>query len=308
MLALIASALLGLYVFLPVALFDKFAAPFVRLKKNQRTRTEEVVAGILVAAIPFFGTWILSSYSWHAGHWPFSLSNTDAVKKAEDYRNAFSGLYSEHYFDQYPSQFWESLRRVLCHQFRFLSWNYAFLSVEILIVLVITSYYGRLNRNLLFRNTVGQLLRRKVSEWTPLLTTFLFDPRENRRVEVDLMAADGHLYRGTVEDHFLDKEGGLRGLLLKEAKRYQYSRLEDDRRNNRVKDLREYWKTIPGANLYVPYDKTVTLNLRYELPDEDLLERLRRALLSAGMRNAIIATTKPEGQRPKPPVPKSFNP
>ena len=31
------------------------------------------------------------------------------------------------------------------------------------------------------------------------------------------MAADGHLYRGTVEDHFLDKEGGLRGLLLKDA-------------------------------------------------------------------------------------------
>ena len=54
-------------------------------------------------------------------------------------------------------------------------------------------------------------------EWEPLLTTILFDPRENRRVEVDLMAADGHLYRGTVEDHFLDKEGGLRGLLLKDA-------------------------------------------------------------------------------------------
>ena len=67
------------------------------------------------------------------------------------------------------------------------------------------------------RASAWQPHRRTVLEWEPLLTTILFDPRENRRVEVDLMAADGHLYRGTVEDHFLDKEGGLRGLLLKDA-------------------------------------------------------------------------------------------
>ena len=67
------------------------------------------------------------------------------------------------------------------------------------------------------RASAWQPHRRTVLEWEPLLTTILFDPRENRRVEVDLMAADGHLYRGMVEDHFLDKEGGLRGLLLKDA-------------------------------------------------------------------------------------------
>jgi hypothetical protein len=112
-------------------------------------------------------------------------------------------------------------------------------------------------------------------------------------VEVDLMAANGILLRGTVSDHFLDKDGGLRGLLLKDAKRYQYAKLQDDRVNKRERDLADYWKAIPGANLYVPYDKTVTLNLRYELPEEALLQRLTEALGSAGMGNAIIAVRMP---------------
>jgi hypothetical protein len=293
MLALIASALLGLYVFLPIALFDKFAAPFVRLKKNQRTRTEEVVAGMLVAAIPFVLTWFLSRNSWHVGHWPFSLSDTEALKKTGDYKAVFSGLYSDHYFYEHSSEFWTSLRRMLWHQSRFLAWNYAFLGVEIAVVSAVTFCYGRLNKHFLFRKTVGLVLLSKVSEWTPLLTTFLFDPKEKRRVEVDLMAANGILLRGTVSDHFLDKDGGLRGLLLKDAKRYQYAKLQDDRVNKRETDLADYWKAIPGANLYVPYDKTVTLNLRYELPEEALLQRLTEALGSAGMANAIIAVRMP---------------
>ena len=312
MLALIASALLGLYVFLPVALFDKLAAPFVRLKKNQRSRTEEVMAGMLVAAIPFCLTLFCSRFFWHVGHWPFSLSDAEAVRKINDYKTVFSGLYSDHYFEVNAIQFWASLRRVMFHQSRFLAWNYAFLLAEIAIVSGVTFYYGHLNRYPLFRKTVGRLLLSKVSEWTPLLTTFLFDPREKRTVEVDLMATTGILLRGTVSDHFLDKDGGLRGLLLKDAKRYQYARLQDDRVKNKMKDLADYWKAIPGANLYVPYDKTVTLNLRYELPEEALLQRLNKALDSAGMSNAVISIKMPslkvsaEGttEPPKPPSPK----
>jgi hypothetical protein len=81
------------------------------------------------------------------------------------------------------------------------------------------------------------------------------------------------------------------------------SKLEDDRKKNRAKDLSDYWKAIPGANLYVSYDKTVTLNLRYELPDEDLLERLTKILQTVGMSNAIIATTKPDVESSKSPAP-----
>jgi hypothetical protein len=270
------------------------------------------MAGMLVAAIPFGLTLVFSRYFWHVGHWPFSLSDVEAVRKIDDYKTVFSSLYSDRYFDDHSTQCWVSLRRVLFHQARFLTWNYGLLIVQIAIVSGVTFYYGHLNKSVLFRKTIGRLLLSKVSEWTPLLTPFLFDPKEKRRVEIDLMAANGILLRGTVSDHFLDKDGGLRGLLLKDAKRYQYARLQDDRVKKQVKDLADYWKAIPGANFYVPYDKTVTLNLRYELPEEALLQRLTKALGSAGMSNAVISIRMPsikitaEGtpEPPKPPSPK----
>ena len=90
-----------------------------------------------------------------------------------------------------------------------------------------------------------------------------------------------HLYRGTVENHFVGKDGELRGLLLKDAKRFQYSRLESDRVAGKMGAIEQYWKEIPGSNLYVSFDKVVTLNLRYELPPDVLLQRLRDKIRSA---------------------------
>jgi hypothetical protein len=80
MIALIASALLGLYIFLPVFFFDKAAEPFVRLKRHERSRTEEFVVGILIAGIPFALTFLLSHILWHVGHWPFSLSEVNCAR------------------------------------------------------------------------------------------------------------------------------------------------------------------------------------------------------------------------------------
>src|SRR5437660_2546212 len=278
MIALVASALLGLYIFLPVFFFDKLAAPFVRLKSKERTKTEEVVAGIFIAGIPFAFTWWRSRVSWHVGRYPLFLSDEAASRKITDYQVLFNGLYSEHYFEAYLSQFWDAFWRVLQHQGRFLVWNYTFLFVEICLVLIVTYNFGRLNQNPFFRKTVGQLLLRRVSEWHPLFTPFVFHPREKRRVEVDVMTTDMHLYRGTVKSHFINKDGLLTGLILKDAKRFQYSRLEADREVGAQKPIEEYWKPIPGSNLYIPYEKTVTLNLRYELPDPGMAKVLKDAV------------------------------
>ena len=146
MIALIASALLGLYVLLPVFLFDKVAEPFVRLKRHERAKTEELVVGIVIAGIPFAVTLLLSRWVWHIGHWPFFLSDVDASFKIRDYKTVFSGLYSEHFFDSNTAQFWSSLFRVFSHQGRFLVWNYLFLMVEIAIAVTVTLQYGRLHQ------------------------------------------------------------------------------------------------------------------------------------------------------------------
>ena len=175
MLALIASALLGLYLLVPVFLFEQAAQSFVRLKRHQRTRIEELAAGILTAGIPFALTSIIF---WRSGGWPTS-----------DYKLVLNSLYSEHYFDEHTMQFWASFGAVWRHQVRFLAWNYSFLLLEIGLVTLFVWQFGRLNQFSIFKRTVGKWLLNRVSEWQPLLTPFVFPPSENRRVEVESIQA-----------------------------------------------------------------------------------------------------------------------
>lgn len=294
MIALVASALLGLYVFLPVFLFDKAAEPFVRLKRHERTKIEELVVGILIAGIPFTITFALSHFFWFIGRHPYFLTDSESALKISDYQTVFGGLYSEHYFETQIPQFWESFWRVFHHQARFLTWNYLFLVIEIVVALTITLQFGRLNQYRWFRQTIGRVLLRRVSEWEPLFTPFVFHPSDQRHVEVDIMTTDKHLYRGSVENHFVGKDGELTGLLLKNAKRFQYAILEADRVAKKQKPTEQYWKDIPGSNMYIPYDKTVTLNLRYELPAVETLRRLSAKVTSlTGIQNIVIESQFP---------------
>jgi len=107
------------------------------------------------------------------------------------------------------------------------------------------------------------------------------------------MTSDGHLYRGTIENHFVGKGGELRGLLLKNAKRFKYAELQADRIANKQRPSEEYWKEIPGSNMYVHYDKTVTLNLRYELSNPDLLKKAKYIVASLTGISDIVVENKP---------------
>src|ERR1035441_2524659 len=234
MIALIASALLGLYVFLPVFIFDKAAEPFVRLKRHERSKTEEIVVGILVAGIPFIFALFLSHHCHFFGHYPLPMADSVAVLKIDDYKTVFNSLYSEHYFENHIDQFWVSFGRAFQHQLRFFVWNYFFLFIEIASVSLVTWQFGRFYKWRIFRETVGRFLLKRVSEWGPLFSSFVFHPADKRHVEVDLMTSDNHLYRGTIENHFLGKDGELRGLLLKDAKRFRYSHLEADRAAGKI--------------------------------------------------------------------------
>jgi hypothetical protein len=56
-----------------------------------------------------------------------------------------------------------------------------------------------------------------------------------------------------------------------------------------VKPTGQYWKEIPGANLYVSFDKAVTLNLRYELPDPETHRIVRDKVASiTGMSDIVV--------------------
>jgi hypothetical protein len=59
MIALIASALLGLYVFVPYIVFHRAFSLFVRLRKAQRTKADEIVSGVILAGVSFIVTLLL---------------------------------------------------------------------------------------------------------------------------------------------------------------------------------------------------------------------------------------------------------
>src|SRR5438270_265002 len=171
MIALIASVLLGLYVFLPDFLFSKLASPFAELKRYQRTKLEEITAGIVVAAIPFFTTWGLSHHEWFFGHWPFPIFENESDKILE-YKRLYLAAYRDEYFVSHESQIWQALDHVRWHQLRFLFWNYSFLLFEILITIWLSTNYGRFKNNWLYRHLIASWLLKRVSEWEILFTNF----------------------------------------------------------------------------------------------------------------------------------------
>jgi len=307
MLAIIASALLGLYVFLPDILFNRLAYSLVRLKKPQRTRFEEILSGIEVMFLPFVLTALLSGRCWLLGHWPFHLDQTVA-QKFEDYKTVFSAAYSDKYFNAHFQLAWSAFSNVKAHQLRFLFWMYIFLMLQILIANAMTIWFGELSSYTLYRRTFGQFLLGRVSHWQVLLTGFLF-PRSNQpTVHVDVMTSDDHLYSGTVADHFLDRDGELTGILLKDFRRFQHKHFEEDRAAGKAAASLDYWKTIPGANFYIPADKIANINIRYETPEPILLNQIQELLNNMNIGSGVsvslepATTDKPTGRDDAPPA------
>ena len=297
MIALVASALLVLYILLPDFIFNQLASQFVLLKKAQRTRVGDIAAGVVVAALPFCVTLLLSRFVWHVGHWPFPVSEPRWSKLA-DYRIVASGVYSEAFFTAHQSDFWAAMRHVCMHQARFLVWDYALLASEALLVGWLTASYGSFRRVRLFDALVGKWLFKRASQWHVLLTPFLFPKRNRPSVFVDVIVVDGHLYRGRVGDFFLTGNGDLAGLLIKEVRRFQYSKYEDDRKalaEGQKLQKDDYWRDIPSANFIIPNEKIVTLNVTYEFAGEQQAIMAQGVLESVGIEGAQVTFNPTDG-------------
>jgi hypothetical protein len=290
MIALIASAALVLYVLLPDFIFNQIANQFVLLKKPQRTRIGEIAAGIAVVLLPFCAALLFSHLFWFVGHWPFPISES-GISKHVDYRVVASGLYSEKFFDDQPSQFWVAVGHVCMHQTRFLFWDYVFLLIESVIVSWLTASYGSFRQVWLFERLVGKWLLRRASQWHVLLTPFLFPANNRPAVFVDVIVADGHLYRGRIGDFFLTANGDLASLLVKEVRRFKYSQYQADITKadpGQVIPKEDYWRDIPSANFIIPYEKIITLNISYEFGKEQQVTVAKSALKDAGIVGAEV--------------------
>jgi len=299
MIAIIASVLLGLYVFLPEFLFKKLAFNFRAVTKTQKGRFEEIISGASVALLPFLFTILFSKTCWFIGHWPLSVQQ-DAVAKYSDYRTVISSLYSDSYFHEHWDATWIAASHVRSHQVRFLFWMYVALAIEIVCVVLLTYFFGFLSKYRLYRWTFGKFFLGRASHWEVLLTGFAFPPRSRPEVAVDAMTTDDHLYAGAVADYFLKADGELSGLLLKDIKRFNRQRLEEDRKAGLKPSPTDYWKDIPGANFYLPAEKIANLNIRYEPPQRELLQDVEELMKSMALSDSITvsldtsATSGPE--------------
>jgi hypothetical protein len=302
MIALLASALLGLYIFAPYIIFHRGCSFFIRLKKFQRSKTDEIVAGFVVAGVPFALTLALF---WggliSASMVLFPLVDSHQ-QKATDYHIVFSAAYSDHYFTDHQPETWAALKRVCKRQVDFILWNYGFVLLETGIFVGLGSQYGKWKDHKFYGWLASRVLLPAVSEWHVLLTDFNFPARENRSVEVDALSKDNILYRGSVVEHFLGVNGELSGLLLENAQRFQYDKLKEDRQSKLgpKKSNEQYWKLIPGGgNFYLPGDNIASRNFRYPLPKAEqvrFIENLVARLFNGAKVESIIIPTPEELQ------------
>ncbi len=277
MLALIASTVLIAYLLVPGILFKFIFSLFIPLEKFRRTRSEEFTFGAVTTLLPMTLTFIfVLNVGWFENH-PFSFLDS-STQKWTDYRSATSSLYSETYFLQHQQEFWDASTRITQRQGRVLIWLYVFTALESFLFGWLGKNFGRFRGFKPYALVAEKLLIPNISSWYVLLTTFMWPKEPERKVIVDLLTSDDHLYRGHVVGYEVDVEGNLRGLMLNEALRFDRRSYlkEKDSKNSANKE--HYWKKIPGKNLFVFADKLSTMNLSYSPPVSSIPAILERVL------------------------------
>jgi len=167
-------------------------------------------------------------------------------------------------------------------QSRFLFWYFVSVVAFASLAGWLSTKYGRWNRFPIFRWFADVYLVRHISQWHPLLTSFVF-PDPSTVVKADILMTDGTLYAGEVAAHFVDKDGNLSGLFLVRPKRFDRPALLKEREKwGSNRSAAQFWRPIPSAKIYLFGDKIINLNLNYESPrpTRELVEKFLARLQS----------------------------
>jgi hypothetical protein len=273
MIALLASLGLIFYFLVPGVLFRICFSFFIPLKKFQRTKSEEITFAAVAAVVPLVAAVMLIwQGGWFARH-PFVFGSEHA-QVAADYKTVFAGVYSEPFFNQNQQAFWQSGARAVRGQVTLLAWYYAFLTFEAVFLGLFARAYGRLHKNRVYGWVAGKILLSSISEWHAMLTPFAFPPKPSRNVMADVLTSDDHLYRGVVANHYVDREGKLSGILLKGVIRFDRVNYLREKAAGSARPISNYWKPIPGQNVYVFAEKIININLAYEVPAPRLIQQI----------------------------------
>ena len=300
MIALVTTFLLVFYILIPGVLF-RFATSFssVKLKSFQRTRTQEATFAVSVAIFPFvaalFGVWFLPVMR----HQPFPIHEAANPERRQDYRRVGEMLLTSDFSKlagcnaspcPTADAYWSSLDHVLRRQGRLLTWFFLTTFAEGLAFGLFASKYGDWQRTDANRhNPLIQLydwFTRKfvlpnISEWHVLLTGFNWP--KGVLVVADVLQNDGHLYRGRVEDYFVDPDGKFTGLLLRNVDRFDlraYRHAQEASANPQTLASENFWKSIPSENFYIGQSAISNLNIRFAPGGDETLKNVTKTILS----------------------------
>jgi hypothetical protein len=298
--ALVTTYFLVFYVLVPGVLFRFVTSLFVRLKIFQRTRSQEAAFAVAVSILPFavalFGVWEMPVMRHH----PFAIHEGTNAERRMDYRRVITILTSSD-----ASRFlnlaspsdsnapnWSSLNRVLRRQARFLSWFFAATACEGLLFVWLVGKYGdwqqpgSSGQSALLIRAYGWAARKfilpHISEWHMLLTDFNLPRKDDLFVAADILQSDGNLYRGRVVDYFIDAEGKLTGILLKDVYRYEREAHEAAKKASNTPEAvvsDPYWRLIPSTNFYIGQGSISNLNLRFAPRRDETLRNLANKVL-----------------------------
>jgi len=285
MIGLLATYFVVAYLLIPSGLFRSFYSLFLpRIIKFQRTRFEEFTFAILAAILPFS---LALALSWTICLQPFGVHGKSSTDRRLAYRTFIAPAINDKLFLEAEQQsvFWNAANQVIRRQVRFLFWYYLLVLLEALLYARLTANYSLWRETLTGRRRrlylwiAGKILLPSVSEWHLLLTPFYYPPEPPRQVWVDVLTTLDVLYKGHVNDYFLDKEGELSGIFLESPRRFDRpGLLRDIERETAKRDTDYYWRDIPSNNLYIPSDKITTLNVRYLTAEEVIAPRASASL------------------------------
>ena len=327
MIALFTTYFVVFYLLVPGILFRFNSSFYVRLKLFQRTRTQEATFAVTVALLPFAIALISVWYVPLTRSYPFPIDGTSIAERRQDYHRIAGLLTSSDaakMLNATPSLAiaprdtnWASLNRVLRRQARFLAWYYLAIAAEGLLFGYLASRYGdwqtvesaserrsrRKNKRSAPIRAYNWIARKfilpNISEWHMLLTDFNFPKRDDLFVSADILQTDGHLYKGRVVDYFIDSDGKLTGILLKDVVRFDRQSYLDQKKASASPDqvfADDFWKYIPSQNFYIGQSSISNLNVRFA-PREDrtLLDLADEVLQQEDFQDTDVVEISPDG-------------
>lgn len=294
------SALIAAYLLIPYSIFRYFLGRVVPLKVFQESKTEEITRAVVTLFVLFSVAILIVRYVPFCKDYPWPFSDTPE-QRASDYRIVLSSLHSEELFKDYGQKFWDAMARTLDRQFRVIAWYYLLVVGAALYAGRLSRRYWRLKNNRVYKWFADTYLLPHISQWHPLLSGFTFPP--NTAIKADVLMTNGVLYDGEIADYFLNRDGTLAGLFLKNPRRFERDRYLNEREEwGLTRDREKFWRKIPSAKLYLIGSQIVNLNLRYEPPtaSSDTLQKfIENYLKTAYPGNIVIGTPPWARSRPR---------